>query len=428
MRSEGLKILLATKFAARLFAGAIALLTAVTVLMPASSAQVTSSTNKVTKKNWNVDGWTAAELKKIKSLWIGNLPKLPPDPSNKFGDNPRAADFGHLLFFDRRLSSNGKIACASCHSPSQNFTDGLKLARGVGVTNRNAPMIIGAAYNRWFFWDGRKDSQWSQALASIENPREHNMPRAKVIDVLRRSANYRRRYQQIFGPLPAPDDAEGINRAFANVGKAIAAYGRRLLPGETKFDRYVAALIKKQKPKAADALTLDESQGVKVFITDQRGGCLNCHSGPLLTNQSFHNIGVVFSGPEKNELGRIEGASKVLQDEFNCLSKYSDAKPQQCKNLKFLRSKGADLTGAFKTPTLRYLTKSGPFMHNGGLRSLEDVTWHYRNTPSADVGRSELEPFVITDVEFAQLEAFLATLDGKINAPAKYLKPPKSFR
>ncbi len=378
----------------------------------------------VARAPWNVDGWNKEELRKMRGLWIGNLPPLKPDPTNKYGDDPRAAEFGHLLFFDTRLSSNGKIACATCHKPALNFTDGKKLAIGVGITNRNAPTVIGAAYNRWFFWDGRKDSQWSQALASIESTKEHNMPRLQVVHVLRRSADYRKRYQSIFGPLPARDDREGITRAFVNVAKAIAAYERKLLPAPAKFDRYVKALIDKRKPAPDDRLTLDESQGLKVFLSDQRGRCIQCHNGPLLSNQSFHNIGVPFPGKGGDEKGRIAGIKALLGDEFNCLGKYSDARPQDCKQLKFLRDKGPDLVGAFKSPTLRYLSKSGPYMHNGSMRTLEDVTWHYRTSPRAGLDKSELEPFVITDTEFVQLEAFLHTLDGPINAPKKFLKAP----
>src|SRR5262249_39046135 len=103
--------------------------------------------------------WTGTELAILRSLTLSGLPKLPPDPTNRYAARPQAADFGHRLFFDARLSSNGKVACATCHEPERDFTDGKKVAVGVGVTSRNAPTVIGAAYNVWFFWDGRKDSQ-----------------------------------------------------------------------------------------------------------------------------------------------------------------------------------------------------------------------------------------------------------------------------
>lgn len=367
--------------------------------------------------------WSPAEVKILRTLTLSSLPRLPPDPSNKYADDPRAADFGHRLFFDTRLSSNGRVACVTCHQPALNFTDGLKVSVGVGVTGRNAPTIVGAAYNTWFFWDGRKDSQWSQALGSIENPREQNMPRDRYIATIRANPDLAQDYAAIFGPLPAPGDRSGIDRAFANIGKAIAAYERRIMPGPAKFDRYVDAILAGRDPVPQDRLTLDESQGLHVFMNDQLGGCLRCHSGPLFTDQKFHNIGVFGKEPAEGDQGRAAGVEIALADEFNCLSKYSDAIPAQCAALKSAR-RAPELLGAFKVPTLRNLLKTAPYMHIGSRRSLNDVMWHYRNLPTARLGRTELGSFTITGAEFDQMEAFLRTLDGTIKAPARYLRPP----
>jgi cytochrome c peroxidase len=369
--------------------------------------------------------WSAAERALMRSLTLSSLPPLPPDPSNKHADDPRAADFGHRLFFDTRLSSNGKVACATCHQPERDFTDGRKVAVGVGVTARNAPTIIGAAYNAWFFWDGRKDSQWSQALASLENPLEHDMPRDRLIAIIRANADLARDYVAVFGALPAPADRDGVNRAFANVGKAIAAYQRRILPGPAKFDRYVDAVLAGREPAPADALTLDERQGLHVFLADQLGRCLRCHNGPLFTNGHFHNIGVTDAAAPGLEDGRLAGIETARADEFNCLGRYSDARPGECAELRFARRGSAELRGAFKVPTLRNLPKTAPYMRAGSRRALEDVLWHYRTAPAARVGTSELDNFTITGAEFDELEAFLRTLDGPIAAPAAYLRPPE---
>jgi cytochrome c peroxidase len=369
--------------------------------------------------------WSAAEREVMRSLTLSSLPRLPPDPSNKYGDDQRAADFGYRLFFDTRLSSNGKVACATCHQPERDFTDGKKVSVGVGVTLRNAPTIIGAAYNFWFFWDGRKDSQWSQALASIENPLEHDMPRDRLIEVIRLNVELSREYVAIFGALPAVGDQEGRNSAFANVGKAIAAYERQIMPGPAKFDRYVDAVLAEREPAPADLLTLDERQGLHVFLTDQLGRCLRCHSGPLFTNQHFHNIGV--AEPIRHELadGRLSGIEAARADEFNCVGKYSDALPGDCAELRFARRGSPELRGAFKVPTLRNLLKTAPYMRDGSRRALEDVMWHYRTAPAARTGKSELENFTITGTEFEQLEAFLRTLEGPVRAPARYLRAPE---
>ncbi|MCC6779415.1 MAG: cytochrome-c peroxidase [Hyphomicrobiales bacterium] len=369
--------------------------------------------------------WSPEERELLSTLTLSALSKLAPDPSNKYGDDPRAADLGHRLFFDRRLSSNGRVACATCHEPERDFTDGKPLSVGVGVTPRNAPTVIGAAYNSWFFWDGRKDSQWSQALASIENPLEHDMPRARIIAVIRDNPDLARDFVAIFGPLPSVDDRDGVNRAFANVGKAIAAYERRILPGRAKFDRYVDAVLAGRKPAPADELTLDERQGLHVFLSDQLGRCLRCHSGPLFTNQHFHNLGVAEPGGEGREEGRLVGVETVLADEFNCKGRYSDARPEQCDELTFARRNGPELRGAFKVPTLRNLPKTAPYLRVGNKARLEDAMWHYRNLPRARIGESELNDLPITGVEFDQLEAFLRTLESPIDAPAKYLRSPE---
>jgi cytochrome c peroxidase len=372
--------------------------------------------------------WTPAELEILRSLAISSLPALAPDLSNRYGDDPRAADFGHRLFFDPRLSSNATVACATCHAPERDFTDGKQVAVGVGVTPRNAPTIIGAAHNIWFFWDGRKDSQWSQALASIENPLEHDMPRAQLIEVVRGNADLARDYMAIFGDLPAAGDRDGVNRAFANIGKALAAYERQIMPGPAKFDRYVEAVLAGREPAPADRLSLDERQGLHVFITDALGGCLRCHNGPLLTNGHFHNIGVAEPTGHERAQGRLLGAESVHADEFNCAGKYSDARPGDCAHLDFARRNSSELRGAFKVPTLRNLPKTAPYMRVGDRRTLEDAMWHYRVMPAARVGRTELDNFTITGTEFEQLEAFLRTLEGPIDAPARYLhRPPTIF-
>jgi len=117
--------------------------------------------------------WTVGETGMLRSLWIGSLGKLPQDPSNAFADDPMAAELGHKIFFDPRFSANAKVSCATCHQPELAFTDGLPLAQGVGAVPGHTPTIIGMAYSPWFFWDGRKDSQWSQALGPMESPVEH---------------------------------------------------------------------------------------------------------------------------------------------------------------------------------------------------------------------------------------------------------------
>jgi cytochrome c peroxidase len=374
------------------------------------------------------DGFSAAEIQVLRSLTLAALPPLPPDPTNRYADDPRAAEFGHLLFFDKRLSSNGKVGCVTCHQPERDFTDGRPLARGVGRTDRNAPTIVGAAYNAWFFWDGRKDSQWSQALASMENPVEQNLSRAKALDILRRDRDYARRYREIFGELPRADDPDGPTRAFVAIGKSIAAYERAIRPGVSRFDRYVEAIAQGREPPADGRLSLDEELGVRALLRVRQSQCLRCHNGPLFTNGAFHNIGSQNREDADNEQGRIQGVEKAVADEFNCLSRWSDAPKEACAELVFARRGEKQLVGAFKVPTLRNVSKTGPYMHNGRIPTLEDVIWHYRTSSGGPVGQSELEAATLTGAEFDQLQAFLKTLEARPDAPAKYLKPPARFR
>jgi cytochrome c peroxidase len=368
------------------------------------------------------DDWTPAQLDQLRSLWIGVLPPLPPDPTNKFGDDPRATEFGRLLFYDKRLSSNGKVACSSCHEPSRAFTDGRDVARGVGVTDRNAPTIIGAAYNAWFFWDGRKDSQWSQALASMENPLEMNFPRARAAAFMRADRDYAKRYRALFGALPARGDVEGETRVFVNIGKAIEAFERRVLPQPSRFDRYVQAKLEGRDPKSPnETLSLDEELGLRAFLAVEQSQCLRCHNGPLLTNGTFHNIGSQNRAAKTSEEGRATGVRKVVADEFNCRGKFSDAAPDQCAELEFARLDGKELIGAFKVPSLRNVARTGPYFHDGHIKLLDDVIWHYRTSHGAPLGQSELEAATMTGTEFDQLRIFLGSLDSP--PPADVGKP-----
>ena len=371
------------------------------------------------------DEWTKDELAVLRSLWIGSLPEVPPDPSNAVADDAHAADFGHRLFFDTRLSANGRVACATCHKPALAFTDGLKKARGLAETARNAPTIVGTACSPWQFWDGRKDSLWSQALGPFENAKEHGVTRAWVVWLVSRDADYRRRYEALFGPMPAMTDAGGLNAAFANLGKAIAAYERVIMPAPAKFDRYVAAVLAGRTPVPADQFSIEEIAGLRVFISDNQGQCIRCHNGPMFTDNHFHNIGSQVFGADADEQGRAEGIKSALVDATNCGGAFSDAPPKACAELRFAKRLGAELAGAFKTPTLRYLAKTAPYMHAGQFQTLGGVIWQYRDVPRATVGTTELTRLPMSDAQFRQIEDFLRTLDGPIRAPEKFLRPPE---
>src|SRR5271169_3319816 len=148
----------------------------------------------------DMHAWSKQEISVLRSLWIGSLPPLPKDPSNAFADDPKAIALGQRLFFDSRFSGNLQVSCATCHRPDMNFTDDLPLAHGMGSTARRSMPLLGVAYNSWFFWDGRKDSLWSQALGPIESSVEHGFTRTACAFLI--SKNYRSEYEEIFGKMP----------------------------------------------------------------------------------------------------------------------------------------------------------------------------------------------------------------------------------
>lgn len=376
--------------------------------------------------------WSAADLAVLRTLWIENLGPPPPDPSNRVSDNPHAALLGQALFFDRRLSANGRVACSSCHDPAHAFTDRRRVGRGIARGARRTMPIEPAVYSAWQFWDGRADSLWAQALGPVENPVEHGFTRTEVVRLL--AARYRDRYQALFGPLPdisdmgrfpvrasplgdagaraswakmAPEDQAAINRAFTNFGKTIATYERTLRVRGGRFDDYLAGLF--GAPGRHTAFSADEAAGLRLFIG--KGRCLQCHNGPLLTNGGFANTGVPTAGGGASDVGRAAGVRTALADPFNCRGFFSDALDAGCDELDYAVIGSPAQRGAFKVPSLRGVSRRAPYMHAGQLTNLEQVIDHYRRAPAAVEGTSEVQPLHLNTMERRQLIAFLRTLD-----------------
>jgi cytochrome c peroxidase len=387
--------------------------------------------------------WTPAELATLRSLSLRSLEPLGADASNRYAGNVQAAALGRDLFFDTRLSGNGKVSCATCHVATRDFQDGKPLADGVGRTARRTMPIAGTAHSPWLFWDGRTDSQWAQALGPLESAVEHGGTRAQYAHIV--AEQYRAQYETVFGRLPdlttiprhagpvadstarvawdrMPAEAqEQISRVYANIGKAIAAYERRIEPGVSRFDRYVDVELAGAPHTPESALTRDEESGLRLFIG--RARCVTCHNGARLTDDHFHNTGVPLPGVTlPADSGRAVGARHVVSGEFNCTSRYSDAKPEDCEELRFAVTSGPELIRAYKTPSLRNVSNRAPYMHAGQIASLDDVMAHYAAAPAAPFGRSELVPIRLSPNERRQLIAFLATLAGHITVPPGYDK------
>jgi cytochrome c peroxidase len=385
--------------------------------------------------------WSEREKEAVRSLWIKSLPSPPQDPSNAWADDPAAAALGMKFFFDTRFSGNKKVSCGTCHRPDYSFTDSFPLAHGMGTTGRRTMPMIGMAYHSWFFWDGRKDSLWSQALGPIESPVEHGFTRTLCYVLIRE--HYRDEYEKIFGALPeavmnkaftrampaadnaaalkawvtlTTDQKRNVNRVYANMGKAIAAYGRTLMPGQSRFDTYAGAVLEGNRTLMEQTFSPQEAAGLRLFIG--RAKCTNCHNGPLLTNGDFHPVGV----PDKEgtfDRGRADGILGVLADEFNCLSEYSDAEPRDCGELRFIDTEVEKYAGAFKTPTLRNVAARPPYMHAGQFSTLREVLEFYRkvsgdHTHEGGGLHADIEHGDLSDRDLERLEAFLHTLTAPV--------------
>jgi len=397
---------------------------------------------------WPASAWSDDEKRLISSLWIGSLPPVPDDPSNAVDTVPLAAELGHALFFDARLSANNQISCAFCHRPDMRFTDRMDKASALGQSRRNTPSIVGLAFSPWLYWDGRRDSLWSQALSPLEDPQEQGGNRMAIARLVTSDKEYASQYEIIFRELPdfsdrsrfpdnaAPDlhndwsdawagmmdtDQQLVNQTFANVGKAIAAYERLMVPSPSRFDQYAEAIINNDAP--GDIFSNDEVKGLRLFIG--KGRCMECHNGPLFTNNEFHNTGILSYPGDLPDRGRIDGVREVRQNKFNCLGPYSDAGEGQCLELTHARE-GIELIGALKTPSLRNLAGTAPYMHKGQIATLSETLNHYNWAPLAMIGHNEAEePLGLLPFEIKQLEAFLLTLTAPVAVDEKWLQPPQ---
>lgn len=353
------------------------------------------------------------------------VPAVDPSPTNRYADDPRAAEFGRRVFADTGFSRDGSVACAGCHDPMRHFADGRAVAEAQRVSmrgRRNTPSLEYTAFGRWKMWDGSADSLWSQPLMALENPREHAFSRLGVAH--RVATVYPAAYEAVFGALPdlgdtarfppdgapgAPaweamtaDDRDAVNRVAANVGKALEAYERTLIPGPTAFDRYVAG--------DRSAMTARERDGLLAFV---RAQCVFCHFGPLFTDNLGHALrwpGDPVAGADR---GRYDGLAALARSPFRAEGRYSDAPgaypPAESP-------KPEDL-GAFITPSLRGVGHTAPYGHAGAVETLEDAIRldAMGGLPGSDpravgVRDPSLFPFAVDDDTVAAIAAFLRTL------------------
>lgn len=370
----------------------------------------------------------------------------PIDPTNAFVDDANAAAFGTLLFFDTRLSTSDEVSCATCHQPEHGFAEEATLSNGLGTTTRHTPSVLNIAWNRWFFWDGHADTAWAQALKPLESANEHDFNRLAIVHLLHSDASLNEAYRNTFGPLPdvsddsrfpdharpmqdtehpehiawqqmEPQDQHQVNTVFVNVGKALAAYQQTLIRINAPFDQYVAARAAND-PNAADLLGAEATLGMELFFG--KANCSLCHSGPIFSNLQFHNLGLT-PAPwvDPGDRGRYDGIPLVESDPFNGAGVYSDDPEYGAQKVSYI-SLSAERLGQFKTPSLRNVALTPPYMHSGQLATLADVVSFYNDANQEPLigHRDELiVPLELTASEEAALVAFLEHLTGEDTIP-----------
>jgi cytochrome c peroxidase len=290
---------------------------------------------------------------------LGLDPYMPVPAGNP--STPAKVALGRRLFSERQLSRDGSISCATCHDPRRAFTDDRPVARGIDHQDgtRRVPVLINRGYGSSFFWDGRAATLEDQVLQPILNPKEMGMTVDLVLRRLRQDRDYARAFAVVFG--------RGINAR--DLACALACYVRGIRSAGSPFDRYLAG--------EKGALTAEQEAGAVLFSS--KANCWFCHSGANFSDEQFHNTGV--GG------GHDEGRYAVTHDPGD--------------------------RGAFKTPTLREVARTAPYMHDGSLQTLEDVVEHYDRgggpNPTLDPA---LKPLHLTAPEKRALVAFLRALSG----------------
>ncbi len=285
-------------------------------------------------------------------------------------DNPltvKKVELGRLLFFDKRLSKNDTIACASCHLPAKAFADGMPVSTGINKLKggRSAPASINRVFSKGQFWDGRADTLEDQSIGPFVSPVEHGfINHNELVAKIKKFAGYRQLFQDVFGREIAIED----------IGKAIASFQRTILSGNSAVDKFDLGGEEK-------ALSESAKRGLELFRGKAR--CTRCHSGFNFTDEKFHNLGI---GWDTNtvDLGR------------------------------YMVTKNPEDIGAFKTPTLREIARSAPYMHDGRFTSLEDVVKFYNQggikNPHQD---NTIIPLELTEQEQQDVVALLKSLNGE---------------
>jgi cytochrome c peroxidase len=426
--------------------------------------------------------FTAAAWSALQVLAPATLPSPPPDVTNSHADDAAAAALGQQFFFDPSFSGplldadndgsssslgipgqTGRVACAGCHIPGSGFSDTrsfqLQISLGAGWGRRRAPSLLDVGQARLVMWDGRHDALYNQPFGPIETVVEMNSSRLYVAEQV--YARYRASYEAVFGSMPplgdttqfpalsatltgcqpktpsSPppvcdgtfhgypgDHAEfdgmttsnqtAVTRVVVNAGKALGAFERLLSCGSTPFDAWMNGGV----PVSRAA-----QRGAALFVGS--AGCVSCHSGPFMSDQRFHNVGVSpqvvqQAFVDSNDQGAATGIAAALQDPLNTLGMFSDGNDGRLPS-----AVTPAMTGAFRTPMLRCVSQRPTFMHTGQLATLAAVVAFFDSGGGAIgyPGTSEIHALGLSALDESDLVAFLQSLDGP-GADPKYRQAP----
>lgn len=331
------------------------------------------------------------------------LPPVPIPADNPI--TPEKVTLGKKLFEDKRFSTTGKVSCSKCHERDKGFADGLPVSEGIHKLKgtRNAPTVLNAAYLKTQFWDGREPSLETQAGQPPLNPVEMGLKNYDpILKIVRNDPEYRQLFKKVFGK-------SGDQITMKEVNQAIATFERTLVAGDSPFDRYFYGGDKKAMSPAA-------IRGLKVFV--EQGRCVSCHvieqTQALFTDNRFHMIGVAAQDMPK-DLDQLSAAVEEVKEKGTDIAVLSNKKTSSLGRFAVTR----DLTeiGAFKTPTLRNIDLTAPYMHDGSIETLEEVVQFYNNggrlektDPEPKLLSGGIRPLDLTDEQQADLVEFMKAL------------------
>jgi cytochrome c peroxidase len=365
---------------------------------------------------------TISEAQREQLMTLGPLGDMPPSPSNAVADDPTAVELGAWLFGDDDLSLEGaRVSCADCHQPALGWGDDRQFSTNADGSEsaRHAQVLTNVGYQQYFFWAGRADSLWAQAFKVLLGS-PHSIDKVHIVTYLRTSPNYPPLYEPLFGPIPdiqAMIDSDEVSQAeidetldevLINCAKAMEAFQRRLVSRNSALDRWIEG--------DEDALTEQQKRGAALFVG--KAGCIDCHSGPNLSDGWFHNIGLP---PGADDVTAEAGLASIVADtELNSAGKWSDDPEWGAAQIvdleQRLSASGGSLRGAHKTPTLRDVVLRTRLGHTGDVESL--TAW-IRRYSSAQIDPGAVgtpDPAYVarnlSDAEIADLVAFMDALTG----------------